>query len=93
MTRLVKAVVKGFKGLGNGLSVEFKGNTVIVGRSGSGKTSLMEALAFSRGPFSVKVVAEVVMVARNLSYRTPAGEPIYAVSWAYKASWRPAEQR
>jgi len=52
MTRLVKAVVKGFKGLGNGLSVEFKGNTVIVGRSGSGKTSLMEALALlmqSRG--------------------------------------------
>ena len=44
----------------------------------------------SRGVFSVKVVAEVVMVARNLNYRTPAGEPIYAVSWAYRASWRPA---
>jgi hypothetical protein len=47
----------------------------------------------SRGVFSVRVVAEVVMVARNLNYRTPAGEPIYAVSWAYRASWRPAEQR
>jgi len=47
----------------------------------------------SRGIFSVRVVAEVVMVARNLSYRTPAGEPVYAASWTYKVSWRPAERR
>ncbi|WP_243678237.1 ATP-binding protein [Vulcanisaeta distributa] len=53
MTRLIRAVVKGFKGLGKGgLAVDLDGNTVIVGRSGSGKTSLMEALALlmqSRG--------------------------------------------
>jgi len=52
MTKLVKAVVKGFKGIGKELMVKFSGNTLIVGRSGSGKTSLMEALALlmqSRG--------------------------------------------
>ncbi len=52
MTKLVKAVVKGFKGLGRELTIGFSGNTVIVGRSGSGKTSMMEALALlmqSRG--------------------------------------------
>jgi energy-coupling factor transporter ATP-binding protein EcfA2 len=52
MTKLVRAVVRGFKGLGSGLTLEFRGNTLIVGRSGSGKTSLAEALALlmqSRG--------------------------------------------
>ncbi|ADN50230.1 conserved hypothetical protein [Vulcanisaeta distributa DSM 14429] len=52
MTRLVRAVIKGFKGLGRGLTIDLNGNTVIVGRSGSGKTSFMEALALlmqSRG--------------------------------------------
>ncbi|BDR92119.1 AAA family ATPase [Vulcanisaeta souniana] len=52
MTRLVKAVVKGFKGLGREASINFNGNTMVVGGSGSGKTSLMEALALlmqSRG--------------------------------------------
>jgi len=44
----------------------------------------------SKGTFRVKVVAEVVMVARNLSYKTPAGEPIYTVSWIYKVSWMSA---
>lgn len=48
MTRLVRAVVRGgFKGLGRGgLTIDLNGNTVIVGRSGSGKTSFMEALAY-----------------------------------------------
>ncbi|MFP3189988.1 MAG: hypothetical protein RXR31_01440 [Thermoproteota archaeon] len=46
----------------------------------------------SKGTFRVKVVAEVVMVARNLSYKTPAGEPIYTVSWIYKVSWTSAGQ-
>ncbi len=52
MTRLVKTIVKGFKGLGSGVTINLDGNAVIVGRSGSGKTSLMEALALlmqSRG--------------------------------------------
>jgi hypothetical protein len=47
----------------------------------------------SRGIFSVRVVAEVVMVARNLNYRSLTGEPVYAASWVYKISWRPAERR
>jgi energy-coupling factor transporter ATP-binding protein EcfA2 len=52
MTRLVKAIIKGFKGLSEELTINFSGNTIIVGRSGSGKTSLMEALTLlmqSRG--------------------------------------------
>jgi hypothetical protein len=39
----------------------------------------------------VKVVAEVVMVARNMMYRSIHGEPIYWASWVNKVMWRPAQ--
>jgi len=44
----------------------------------------------SKGLFSVRVVTEATMVARNLSYRDFKGQPIYYVFWVYKASWKPA---
>jgi len=42
----------------------------------------------SRGVFVVRVDAEAVMAARNLQYRSVHGEPIYWISWTYKAYWR-----
>jgi len=40
--------------------------------------------------FVVRVEAEALMVVRNLSYRTEAGEPMYVVNWVNKVRWRPA---
>jgi hypothetical protein len=47
-----------------------------------------EIVQGSRGEFLVRVIAEAVMVARNIQYRTPLNEPVYWVSWVYKISWR-----
>jgi len=33
--------------------------------------------------------AEAVIAARNTLYRTPFNEPLYWLSWVYKASWKP----
>jgi hypothetical protein len=43
-----------------------------------------EVVKSSKGLFMVKVVAEVVMVARNMMYRSIHGEPIYWASWVNK---------
>jgi len=43
----------------------------------------------SKGEFMVRVVAEPVMVSRNMNYRSIHNEPIYSVSWVAKISWRP----
>jgi hypothetical protein len=48
-----------------------------------------EVVATSQGKFIVRVVAEAVMVARNMKYRSTLGEPVYWVSWVYKISWKP----
>ncbi|MCD6515078.1 MAG: hypothetical protein J7L07_09170 [Candidatus Odinarchaeota archaeon] len=45
----------------------------------------------SKGKFIVKVRAEVLMVARNLLYKTITDEPIYRAMWIYKVSWIPAK--
>jgi hypothetical protein len=46
----------------------------------------------SRGVFSFKIVTEATMAARNMSYRTPAGDPIYQIAWAYKFYWKPVKK-
>ena len=46
----------------------------------------------SKGVFSVRVVVEATMAARNMSYRLPYGDPIYQIAWVYKTSWRPQER-
>ncbi len=46
----------------------------------------------SKGIFSFRVVAEATMVARNMNYRLPSGDPIYYVAWVYKPYWRPHEK-
>ncbi len=48
-----------------------------------------EVVATSQGKFIVRVVAEAVMVARNMKYRSTLGEPVYWVPWVYKISWKP----
>jgi hypothetical protein len=48
-----------------------------------------EVVVTSQGKFIVRVVAEAVMVARNMRYRSTLGEPVYWVSWVYKISWKP----
>ena len=48
-----------------------------------------EVVAMSQGKFIVRVVAEAVMAARNMRYRSTLGEPLYWVSWVYKISWKP----
>jgi hypothetical protein len=47
-----------------------------------------EIVQSSKGIFVVRVIAEVVMVARNTLYKSPFDEPIYWASWVYKVSWR-----
>jgi hypothetical protein len=49
----------------------------------------LEVAGTSRGDFVVRVVAEAVMAARNVLYRTPFNEPLYWLSWVYKVSWKP----
>jgi hypothetical protein len=46
----------------------------------------------SRGVFSFKVVTEATMAARNMNYRTPAGDPLYQIAWVYKSYWKPAKK-
>ncbi len=48
-----------------------------------------EVVVTSQGKFMVRVVAEAVMVVRNMRYRSTLGEPVYWVSWVYKISWKP----
>ncbi len=38
--------------------------------------------------YRVRVVGEASMVARNTSYRTDMGEPLYFVHWSIKIQWR-----
>lgn len=45
----------------------------------------------SKGKFRVKVVAEAVMVARNMKYRSKLNEPVYWVTWVWKTSWKPVK--
>jgi hypothetical protein len=46
----------------------------------------------SRGVFSFKTVTEATMAARNMNYRTPAGDPLYQIMWAYKYYWKPVKK-
>ena len=46
----------------------------------------------SRGVFSFKIVTEALMAARNMNYRTPAGDPLYQIAWVYKYYWKPAKK-
>jgi len=56
--------------------------------------AVAEAVAdTSRGRFRVRVVAEAVMVSRNMRYKNIHNEPIYWVSWALKISWKPEVQK
>jgi len=51
-----------------------------------------ESVDSSRGRFTVRVAAEAMMVARNLSYRLVIGnasEPPYWATWVYKTTWKP----
>lgn len=50
-----------------------------------------EIVDTTKGRFKVTVVAEAVMAARNMKYRSRIGEPIYWVSWVWKISWKPIE--
>jgi len=52
-----------------------------------------EVIETSKGKFRVRVVAEPVMVARNMKYKTAVGEPYYWANWVFKISWRPAEEK
>lgn len=52
-----------------------------------------EVVESSKGRFRIKVVAEAVMVARNTKYKSAHGEPVYWVSWVYKTSWKPVEEK
>lgn len=53
---------------------------------------LEETVESSKGKFRVKVVAEAVMAARNMNYKTVENEPIYWISWVWKISWKPVEE-
>lgn len=50
-----------------------------------------EIVDTSKGKFLVRVVAEAVMVSRNMRYRTIYNEPVYWVSWVVKTSWKPTQ--
>lgn len=50
-----------------------------------------EIVETSKGRFLVRVVAEAVMVSRNMKYRTIHNEPVYWVSWVVKISWKPVQ--
>jgi len=45
----------------------------------------------SKGRYRINVMAEAVMVSRNMRYRSIHNEPVYWVSWVLKISWKPAE--
>ena len=54
--------------------------------------SVEEQISSSQGTFTVMVVAEATMVARNLKYRVVVGnvsEPLYWATWVYKVTWKP----
>jgi len=54
--------------------------------------SVEEQISSSQGTFTVMVVAEATMVARNLNYRVVVGnvsEPLYWATWVYKVMWKP----
>jgi len=46
----------------------------------------------SRGVFSVKIVTEATMAARNMNYRIPTGDPIYQITWVHKFYWKPVKK-
>jgi len=46
----------------------------------------------SKGVFSVKIITEATMAARNMSYRTTYGDPLYQIAWVYKVYWKPAKK-
>jgi hypothetical protein len=46
----------------------------------------------SKGAFNFKIITEATMAARNMNYRTPAGDPVYQIAWVYKSYWRPAKK-
>ncbi len=50
-----------------------------------------EVVETSKGKYKVRVVADTVMAARNMKYKTLSGELIYHVSWVWKVSWKPVE--
>jgi len=50
-----------------------------------------EVINTSKGRYRVRVVAEAVMVSRNMKYKSKHSEPIYWVSWVLKISWKPIE--
>ena len=46
----------------------------------------------TKGKFIVKIRAEVLMVARNVLYKTITDEPVYRAIWVYKVSWLPEQE-
>jgi hypothetical protein len=52
-----------------------------------------EIIDTSKGKFRVRVVAEAVMAARNMNYRSVLNEPVYWVNWVWKVSWKPIEAK
>jgi len=52
-----------------------------------------EDVETSQGLFRVEVVAEPVMASRNVNYRTEFNEPLYWLSWIYKISWGPIDEK
>jgi hypothetical protein len=54
--------------------------------------ALEEIVDTSKGKYRVRVAADVVMVSRNMRYRSHRDEPLYWVSWVWKISWKPLEK-
>jgi hypothetical protein len=52
-----------------------------------------EVVETSKGKYQVRVVADAVMVSRNMKYKTNRNEPLYWVSWVWKISWKPIENK
>jgi hypothetical protein len=46
----------------------------------------------SKGVFSLKIITEATMAARNMSYRTPYGDPLYQIAFVHKPYWKPARK-
>ncbi len=42
--------------------------------------------------YLVRVEVEPLMVSRNIKYKTEHGEPLYAVSWVPKITWKEVKE-
>ena len=46
----------------------------------------------TKGEYLVNLTIEILMVSRNTKFKTLAGEPLYAIAYIEKASWKPARK-